>query len=923
MESVSKPLSETTISKQQLLEERRARLAKWKLKKIQNQQPQQTLDDTTSKLALQPLEQTKKTTTTTTTSITATNNEVLSTRKHITNNISDGNISNIDSLNINNSKDLQDDKSLARQKKFEAWKLKKRQRDASKDSDVQSMDPNSSVNKIVSQKTRKKPKSNHKPITFDEENFDSEMFKPVDTLSFNFPNTSTVSIDGSPNIVNSNEVSNSSNNDSIDTFEQLMDNLEKNDMINNKNENSTTNLNAFDLFETDESDTIYTSKMEDSENDIETRNKMKRVARLKKLKTVSNINFNQDLLEPIQKVFYYEPKELKRLTADSIEELRLSLGNIKVKGKNCPCPVLRWSQLGLSTSTMNLIENVFKFETLTPIQTQTIPAIMAGRDIIGISKTGSGKTLAYLLPLIRHIKAQRNLAKNETGPIGLILAPTRELALQINEEIDKFSTLDRSITSLCCTGGSEMKRQITDVKKGVQIVVATPGRFIDLLTLNNGKLVNTSRISFVVLDEADRLFDLGFEPQITQIMKAIRPDKQCILFSATFPNKLKKFAVRVLKDPLSITINSANMVNENVKQSFIICNNDIEKFNNLLRILENHLRNIEMSKRKDIDEKIIIFVSSQQICDSLYEKLDDYNYETFSIHAGKSYQERVTNLNDFKQTPNSILICTEVLSRGLNIPEVSLVVIYNAIKTFAEYVHTTGRTARGTKRGQALTLLLKDELTAAYIIKKAIRENELLSHEQKQIDLLAQMADEFETGLKSGKFKLLKGFGGKGLENIETQRQEIKDKEMLTYYLNAIEENSKDDTKSSVNNSEKNDIEIPKLEYTTMVTHEVDNARTFTIKVNVNDLPQLVRWEATKNTTLAFIKNETGCSITTRGRYYPPGTAPKDNKSEPKLYLLIETNEEKNIKLCIELLEEKVQEGIKKVEYQAYKNTKF
>ncbi|KAK5773704.1 DEAD-box RNA helicase PRP5 PWA37_004988 [Arxiozyma heterogenica] len=923
MESVSKPISETTKSKQQLLEERRARLAKWKLKKIQNQQPPKTLDNDTTKLSLQPLNQTTKITTIPT-STTTTINKILSTENNITNNIPDGSISNKVSLNSNNNnKDLQDDKSLARQKKIEAWKLKKRQRDASKNNKEQSLNPSSTVNTIVNQKKYKKSKNIHGPIIFDEENHANDILKSMEPLSFNHFSTPVATIDESSNVFKNSEMSENNNDNGVDIFEQLMDNLEKNEITNNKNNSSSINLNTFDLFNTDESGTIDDDRMEDSEDDIETKNKMKRVARLKKLKTVPDVNFNQTSLEPIRKVFYREPKELERLTMDDIEELRLRLGNIKVKGKNCPCPVLRWSQLGLSTSIMDLIENLFKFETLTPIQTQTIPAIMSGRDIIGISKTGSGKTLAYLLPLIRHIKAQRDLAKNETGPIGLILAPTRELALQISEEIDKFSKLDKSITSLCCTGGSEMKKQITDVKKGVKIVVATPGRFIDLLTLNNGNLVNTSRISFVVLDEADRLFDLGFEPQITQIMKVIRPDKQCILFSATFPNKLKKFAIRVLKDPLSITVNSANMVNENVKQSFMICNNDIEKFNNLLMILENHLKSIVMSKSNDIDEKIIIFVSSQQTCDTLYEKLDNYNYEIFSIHAGKSYQERVTNLNDFKQTPNSILICTEVLSRGLNVPEVSLVLIYNSIKTFAEYVHTTGRTARGTKKGQALTLLLKDELAAAYIVKKAIRENELLSHEQKQIDLLTQMANEFEAGLKNGKFKLFKGFGGKGLENIETQRQEIKDKEVLTYYPNAIEENSKNDTKPSVNNNENNDIEIPKLEYTTMVNQEIDSTRTYTIKVNVNDLPQLVRWEATKNTTLAFIKNETGCSITTRGRYYPPGTAPKDSKSEPKLYLLIETNEEKNIKLCIELLKEKVQEGIKKVEYQAFKNTKF
>lgn len=289
-----------------------------------------------------------------------------------------------------------------------------------------------------------------------------------------------------------------------------------------------------------------------------------------------------------------------------VEELRLSLDNIKIKGTGCPKPVTKWSQLGLSTDTMVLITEKLHFGSLTPIQSQALPAIMSGRDVIGISKTGSGKTISYLLPLLRQVKAQRPLSKHETGPMGLILAPTRELALQIHEEVTKFTEADTSIRSVCCTGGSEMKKQITDLKRGTEIVVATPGRFIDILTLNDGKLLSTKRITFVVMDEADRLFDLGFEPQITQIMKTVQPDKQCVLFSATFPNKLRSFAVRVLHSPISITINSKGMVNENVKQKFRICHSEDEKFDNLVQLIYERSEFLTRFKVKMTDSQAML-----------------------------------------------------------------------------------------------------------------------------------------------------------------------------------------------------------------------------------------------------------------------------------------------------------------------------
>lgn len=655
------------------------------------------------------------------------------------------------------------------------------------------------------------------------------------------------------------------------------------------------------------------------------------LAKIKSKKQVRRIDYAHENLEPFIKNFYTEPEEIRNMAAEEVDELRLGLDNIKVRGNDCPKPIVKWSQLGLTTDIMDLITKEFKFVTPTPIQAQAIPAIMSGRDLVGISKTGSGKTVSFLLPLLRQIKAQRPLSKTETGPMGLILAPTRELAVQIYEEVVKFTTGSGSIRSICCTGGSELKQQINDLKKGVEVVVATPGRFIDLLTLNSGRLLSTERITFVVMDEADRLFDLGFDPQITQIMKAVRPDKQCVLFSATFPNKLKNFALKILQKPISITINSKSLINENIEQRLKIFQTDNEKFAAMLEVLESrNMRDEEAGDDEDNedddgrrDEKTIVFVSSQQICDLIYNRLLEHGYVTYAIHAGKPYNERASNLEKFKNTPNGILLCTEVLSRGLNVPEVSLVIIYNAVKTFAQYVHTTGRTARGTNKGVALTMLLEGELAASYILAKSIRDSEVENHDPRTIQKLKDMSGQFEQGIKSGKYRLAKGFGGKGLDHMEKLHDEKQHEERKQY---GIEENKKKESTSveaQENDVDSASIHVPTLRYVALQNKNPDGSTTYSAEVNINDLPQLVRWEATKNTTLSSIKHETGCSITNKGKFYAEGNSPKSDKDEPKLYLLIEANEEKDVRMAVELLESKVKEGVKKASLQEVKSGKF
>ncbi|QLL32682.1 hypothetical protein HG536_0D02040 [Torulaspora globosa] len=863
LDSAMKPVSANDKMSAEILQERQQRLAKWKQKKAQFDKEKKD----------QSVEQ-------------------------ITNN------------------DSSEDKAAARRQKLEAWKRKKRERDHERLKEKAS----SEESKKPAEPNAKRRKSKKDKIAFDlsdEETASSsvELYRPNQD-SLNDRRTQS-----------SEEKASSNNADLADPLDEYMQ------RIASLSAAESSSRHMADEFLEDKDDPLETIG---EENDLEEQDddgvRYTRIAKLKSKKKVKEVEFAREDLEPFRKNFYRQSEELTSMSESEAQELRMALGNIKIKGSGCPLPVARWSQLGLTSDVMNFIMRDLKYELPTPIQAQAIPAIMSGRDVIGISKTGSGKTISYLLPLLRQIKAQRPLSADETGPLGLILAPTRELAQQIYEEVLLFTKGDEAINAVCCTGGSELKQQINSLKRGAEVVVATPGRFIDLLTLNMGRLLTTKRITFVVLDEADRLFDLGFEPQITQIMGTVRRDKQCVLFSATFPNKLKNFAMRVLNSPISITINSQNLVNENVTQRFQIFASDDEKYQALVRILDERMKNeakLDPSSgvEEQTDDKAIIFVSSQQICDFLGRKLENEGHIIQSIHAGKPYQQRINNLQKFKTMRNSILLCTEVLSRGLNVPEVSLVIIYNAAKTFAQYVHTTGRTARGTHSGDAITLLLNNEISSAFILRKALREQELLLHDSSSVQELQRMSEKFEMGIKSGKYKVSQGFGGKGLDSLDLKRKSKESEERQRYGdeedANEIQRKSANTTDGGRSGEVDSLIQVPKLQYSISQISNPDGVISFAAEVNVNDLPQLVRWEATKNDTLMFIKHETGCSITNKGKFYPEGKAPRSETDEPKLYLLIESAQEKDIRLSIELLEGKVKEGVRKAGIQSIKDTKY
>lgn len=246
--------------------------------------------------------------------------------------------------------------------------------------------------------------------------------------------------------------------------------------------------------------------------------------------------------EKFEKNFYIPHEDIIALASSQTQELRHKLG-IKVSGPSPPAPVSSFAHFGFDESLMKAIRKS-EYTQPTPIQAQGVPTALSGRDIIGIAKTGSGKTAAFLWPMLVHIMDQKNLGPGD-GPIGLILAPTRELSLQIYQEAKKFGKV-YNISVCCCYGGGSKWEQSKALEQGAEIVVATPGRMIDMIKM---KATNLRRVTYLVLDEADKMFNMGFEPQVRSICNHVRPDRQTLLFSATFKKRIERLARDVLTDP--------------------------------------------------------------------------------------------------------------------------------------------------------------------------------------------------------------------------------------------------------------------------------------------------------------------------------------------------------------------------------------
>jgi ATP-dependent RNA helicase DDX5/DBP2 len=331
----------------------------------------------------------------------------------------------------------------------------------------------------------------------------------------------------------------------------------------------------------------------------------------------------------------------------------------------------------------------------TPIQSQSWPIILSGWDMIGLAATGSGKTLSFALPAMVHIMAQDHLQAGD-GPIALMLAPTRELALQIHAECQRFGATC-GVKSTCLYGGVPRGPQMRDLQQGVEVVIATPGRLLDFL--DAGK-TNLRRTTYLVLDEADRMLDLGFEAPLRTILGQVRPERQTLMLSATWPREVEKLAAEFLSRPLRVQVGGVGALpqaNRSVTQHFEACSEE-QRLACFLHIL----RRVHTPAAAD---RCLIFCASKRGCESLRTDLRRRGFAAETLHGDKSQQERDWALSQFRGGASPLLIATDVASRGLDIKGVRAVINFDAPQQTEDYVHRVGRVGRAGATGDAFTII--------------------------------------------------------------------------------------------------------------------------------------------------------------------------------------------------------------------------
>lgn len=512
----------------------------------------------------------------------------------------------------------------------------------------------------------------------------------------------------------------------------------------------------------DEEDDEYWVDVEEEEQKYLDMLKKKKLA--KELPPVDHANIEYP---EFQRKFYIENAEIKKMTAEEVATYRKGLDDIKIRGKDCPYPIKKWTQGGLPSNLLTALKK-HGYDAPFAIQCQALPAIMSGRDVIGVAKTGSGKTLAFVIPMLRHIKAQPPLMEGD-GPIGIIMAPTRELAVQIFKETKLFCK-SLNLNPVCAYGGAPMAQQVGDIKAGAEIVVCTPGRCIDLLTLNGGRVMNLQRCTYVVLDEADRMFDMGFEPQVQKIMNNVRPDRQTVMFSATFPKVVEKHAKSILVNPLQIVCGGVSVVSNTITQHIEVVGSE-SKNKRLLELLADWY---------NLGDNILIFVDRQEDADELFRDLIKAGYVALTLHGGKDQNDRDHTLADFKNKDNTLMIATSVAARGLDVKDCTLVINYNCPNHYEDYVHRVGRTGRAGKKGTAYTFIEPEEDAYAPDMMNALT----LAGAEVIPEMLTALAEQYKLKEKQAyamgtQLKRSSGFTScKGYKFDEAEGKAAKDKNL-------------------------------------------------------------------------------------------------------------------------------------------------
>jgi ATP-dependent RNA helicase DDX5/DBP2 len=400
---------------------------------------------------------------------------------------------------------------------------------------------------------------------------------------------------------------------------------------------------------------------------------------------LAEVNWDELDLKPFERDLYVPNKKTKSRSIKEVAKFREE-NAITVKG-DAPNPIVQFDELEIPDYVKVEIEKQ-GYEKPTPIQGQCWPIVLSGHNIVGVAQTGSGKTLAYILPAILHINKQPELKRGD-GPIVLVLAPTRELAQQIQQVTTEFG-YSSYIRNTCIFGGAPRGGQARDLERGVEIAIATPGRLIDFL--ENGT-TNLKRCTYLVLDEADRMLDMGFEPQIRKIIQQIRPDRQTLMFSATWPKEVRRLAEDFLGGYIQVNIGSLELcANHNILQFVEVCT-EYEKDAKLRDLLQEITQNVTE------ESKIIIFVETKRKVEVITRKIRSFGLDVVCMHGDKSQSERDYVLRKFRNGECAILVATDVAARGLDVDGIKYVINFDYPQSSEDYVHRIGRTGRSNASG--------------------------------------------------------------------------------------------------------------------------------------------------------------------------------------------------------------------------------
>jgi ATP-dependent RNA helicase DeaD len=414
-----------------------------------------------------------------------------------------------------------------------------------------------------------------------------------------------------------------------------------------------------------------------------------------------------------------------------------------------------FSDLGLGSKVLKVLSDV-GYESPSAIQTQTIPHLLEGRDVIGLAQTGTGKTAAFALPILDRLDL------SQKSPQALVLAPTRELALQVCEAFEKYASTTKGVHVLPVYGGQGYGVQLSALRRGVHIVVGTPGRIMD--HLDKGTL-DLSQLRFLVLDEADEMLNMGFAEDVETILKDTPDTKQVALFSATMPKQIRNLSQKYLNNPVEISIERKTRTADNIAQRYLICGYP-QKVDALTRILE--VENFE---------GMIVFVRTKNETETLAEKLRARGFGATAINGDVAQNVRERTVNQLKDGKLDILVATDVAARGLDVERITHVVNYDIPTDTESYVHRIGRTGRAGRSGDAISFVTPRERYLLKHIEKATRQPltqmQLPSVDDVNATRLARFDDRITAALESSQIGFFRDVVGHYVKNNDVPEADV------------------------------------------------------------------------------------------------------------------------------------------------------